>query len=253
VVVMSLLTDFGLADTYVGQVKGAILAVSPTATLVDLTHDVPPQDVRAGAFLLWSAVEAFPVGSIHLAVVDPGVGSSRRAIAVRSARGDVFVGPDNGLLVPAVLRLGGIDLAVELTEPRYWRPRPSRTFHGRDVFGPVAAHLANGVPIETVGQRIADLVELHLPEPRGLAGEVIHVDRYGNLVTNLLATSLPARFEVTIQGHTVEAAPQYQAVQPGALLALVGSAGLLEISVRDGSAAARTGATRGTPVTVKAD
>ena len=104
---VTLLTDFGLDDTYVGQVKGAILSVAPNATLVDLTHAVPPQDVQAGAFLLWSAVEPFPAGTIHLAVVDPGVGSARRAIAIRSARGDVFVGPDNGLLLPAVERLGG--------------------------------------------------------------------------------------------------------------------------------------------------
>ena len=250
-VVISLLTDFGLADTYVGQVKGAILTVAPAATLVDVAHAVPAQDVRAGAFLLWSAVEAFPVGTIHLAVVDPGVGSARRAIALRSRRGDVCVGPDNGLLVPAAERLGGRDLVVELTEPRYWRPSPSRTFHGRDVFGPVAAHLANGVPLEAVGQPIADPVELHLPEPRGLEGEVIHVDTFGNLVTNLPATSLPARFQAKVQGHTAQAAPHYQAVAPGGLLALVGSAGLLEISVRDGSAAAVTGATRGTPVTVE--
>ena len=251
-VVISLLTDFGLADSYVGQVKGAILAVAPTATLVDVTHAVPPQDVPAGAFLLWSAVEAFPAGTIHLGVVDPGVGSARRAIAIRSRRGDVCVGPDNGLLAPATERLGGIELAVELTEPRYWRPGPSRTFHGRDLFGPVAAHLANGVPLEAIGHRIADLVELHIPEPRGGEGEVIHIDTFGNLVTNVPATRLPARFRVSVHGQTAQAAPQYEAVQPGELLALVGSAGLLEISVREGSAAAVTGATRGTPVTVEA-
>src|ERR1700694_1457365 len=135
--VVSLLTDFGLDDTYVGQVKGAILSVAPDATLIDLTHAVPPHDVLAGACLLCSAVEPFPAGTIHLAVVDPGVGSERRAIALRVARGDVFVGPDNGLLVPAVERLGGRAQAVELTESRFWRPTQSRTFHGRDVFGPV--------------------------------------------------------------------------------------------------------------------
>jgi S-adenosylmethionine hydrolase len=250
--VITLLTDFGLADTYVGQMKGAMLAIAHDAMLVDLTHAVPPQDVRAGAFLLWSAVEAFAAGTLHLAVVDPGVGSARRAIGIRSRRGDLFVGPDNGLLLPAVIRLGGTDLAVELTERRYWRPSPSSTFHGRDIFGPVAAHLANGVPLEAVGRRISDLQQLRFPEPRGLEGEVIHVDAFGNLVTNLPATSLPDRFQVIVQGHTAQAAPHYQAVQPGELLALVGSAGLLEISVREGSAAAVTGATRGAPVTVKA-
>jgi S-adenosyl-L-methionine hydrolase (adenosine-forming) len=251
VAVITLLTDFGLSDTYVGQVKGAILAIAQGATLVDLTHAVPPQDVQAGAFLLWSAVEAFAAGTVHLAVVDPGVGSRRRALAVRSRRGDLLVGPDNGLLVPAVTRLGGADLAVELTHERYWRPSPSRTFHGRDIFGPVAAHLANGVPLEAVGQPISDFRRLDLPEPHGLAGEVIHVDAFGNLVTNLPAERLPARFRVTIDGHVVAAAPHYQAVKPGEFLALVGSAGLLEISARDASAARLTGATRGTPVRVE--
>ena len=141
---ITLLTDFGLDDTYVGQMKGAILAVAPSVTLVDLTHAVAPQDVFAGAFLLWSAVEPFPSGTIHVAVVDPGVGSARRAVALRSNRGDIFVGPDNGLLWPAVERLGGCELATELSEPRFWRPSPSSTFHGRDLFAPVAAMLARG-------------------------------------------------------------------------------------------------------------
>jgi S-adenosylmethionine hydrolase len=249
--VITLLTDFGLADTYVGQMKGAILAIAPAARLVDLTHAVPPQDVRAGAFLLWSAVAAFAAGTVHLAVVDPGVGSPRRAIAVRARRGDVCVGPDNGLLTPACERLGGLDLAVELTEPRYWRPSPSTTFHGRDIFGPVAAHLANGVPLDNLGRRIADVRRSHWPEPHGLAGEVIHVDTFGNLVTNIPDDHLPERYRATLAGHTADAAPNYQAVEPGALLALVGSAGLLEISARDASAASLTGATRGTPVWVK--
>src|SRR5947209_1765105 len=135
--VITLLTDFGFADAYVGQMKGAILAVAGSVTLVDLTHAVAPQDVLAGAFLLWSAVEPFAAGTIHVAVVDPGVGSARRAVALRAVRGDVFIGPDNGLLWPAVERLGGCALAVELNEPRFWRPNPSSTFHGRDLFGAI--------------------------------------------------------------------------------------------------------------------
>ena len=249
--VITLLTDFGLADTYVGQMKGAILAIAPGARLVDLTHAVPPQDVTAGAFLLWSAAEAFAPRTVHLAVVDPGVGSKRRAIAIRSRRGDVFVGPDNGLLVPAVERLGGIDLAIELTEQSYWRPNPSTTFHGRDILGPVAAHLASGVPLQNLGHPAADLHPLHLPQPRGLEGEVIHVDAFGNLITNLPAASLPPHFQVLVNGRAAQATQHYAAVQPGELLALVGSAGLLEISARDTSAARLTGATRGTPVHVE--
>lgn len=248
---ITLLSDFGLADTYVGQVKGAILSVAPSATIVDLTHGVPPQDVRAGAFLLWSGVETFPSGSIHVAVVDPGVGSPRRAIVLGSRRGDLFVGPDNGLLVPAVERLGGVVESVELSERRYWRPVPSSTFHGRDIFGPVAGHLANGVRIGEVGRAIAHVERLTLPRPDGLNGEVVHVDTFGNLITNLPAAALPERFVAHIGKHTIEPATHYGAVAPGQLLALVGSAGLLEICARDASAAALTGATRGAPVRVQ--
>jgi S-adenosyl-L-methionine hydrolase (adenosine-forming) len=250
--VVTLLTDFGLDDTYVGQVKGAILSVAPSATLVDLTHTVSPQDVQAGAFLLWSAVEAFAAGTIHLAVVDPGVGSSRRAIAVGSARHDVFVGPDNGLLLPAVDRLGGVRAAIELTGRAYWRPSTSGTFHGRDIFGPVAGHLASGVPLERLGRAIDDVERpFALPAPHGLSGQVVHVDTYGNLITNLAAEALPARFRVRLGKRSVEPRPHYAAVAAGALLAVVGSAGLLEISARDASAAAITGANRGTLVSVE--
>jgi len=255
VATITLLTDFGLADTYVGQVKGAILAIAPGATLVDLTHAVTPQDVFGGAFLLWSAVEAFPRGTVHVAVVDPGVGSARRAIAIRCIRGDQFVGPDNGLLVPAVERLGGVELAVELSESRYWRPKPSNTFHGRDIFGPAAGHLANGVPPGQLGREIEDPVLLKLPEPNGLDGEVIHVDTFGNLITNIPARALPQRFEVRLQVRLQErrvvSGSHYAAVGRGELIALVGSADLLELSARDASAAELTGAIRGTRVSVQ--
>jgi S-adenosylmethionine hydrolase len=233
-------------------VKGAILAVAPSATIVDLTHAVAPQDVMAGAFLLWSAVEAFPPGTVHLAVVDPGVGSPRRSVAIQSRRRDLFVGPDNGLLIPAAERLGGVERAVELTRREYWREAPSTTFHGRDVFGPVAGHLANGVDLQQLGVLVIDPTRWELPRPRGLEGEVIHLDSYGNLVTNLPAASLPPRFIAEVSGHRVAPAEYYAAVQPGELLALVGSAGLLEISARDASAAAVTGAQRGTPVSIRA-
>jgi S-adenosyl-L-methionine hydrolase (adenosine-forming) len=252
VAIVTLLTDFGLRDTYVGQLKGALLAVSPSTTLVDLTHGVTAQDVLGGAFQLWSAVEPFPAGTIHLAVVDPGVGSTRRPIALRSRRGDVFVGPDNGLLVPAVERLGGLASAVELTNRAFWRQPPSSTFHGRDVFGPVAGHLAAGVALEHLG-RATDRLErpFGLPAPAGHHGEVVHIDTYGNLVTNLPEAGLSPRFNVRVGGFVVPRATHYASVAPGALLALVGSAGLLEISARDASAAALTGARRGAPVVVE--
>ena len=249
---ITLLTDFGLSDTYVGQVKGSILAIAPGATIVDLTHAVPPQDVLAGAFLLWSAVEVFPPGTVHVAVVDPGVGSLRRAIALATARGDTLVGPDNGLLVPAAERLGGVHRAVELSRSRFWRATPSATFHGRDIFGPVAAHLSAGVPLDELGPPIDDVFRLALPAPVGARGEVIHVDVYGNLVTNFAGVDLPRGFQVVLGDRTVPAAAYYAAVKPGELVAVVGSSGLLEVSVRDGSAAELTGARRGTPVSIEA-
>jgi S-adenosylmethionine hydrolase len=252
VAVISLLTDFGLADSYVGQMKAAILAIAPEASIVDVTHGVPPQDVQAGAFLLWSAVEAFPAGSIHLAVVDPGVGSSRRAIAIRVRRGDILVGPDNGLLLKPAHRLGGVEACVELTDSTFWRPTPSQTFHGRDVFGPVAAHLALGVTIDRLGPAIDDPVDAAgWPEPSGLNGQVIHVDGYGNLITNLPADALPEAFRVRIGHFRVPRAAFYEAVQPGQLLALVGSTGLLEVSARGTSAARLMAAQRGARVTVE--
>jgi S-adenosylmethionine hydrolase len=247
-----MLTDFGLTDTYVGQMKAAILQVFPGAILVDLTHAVPAQDVRSGAFLLWSAVEAFPAGSLHLAVVDPGVGSTRRAVAARTRRGDVLVGPDNGLLVPALEQLGGLDVAVELTEPEYWGPRRSRTFQGRDVFAPVVGHLAAGVPVEKLGRALHHLeAPFSFPPPQEEngcpVGEVLHVDTYGNLITNLPGAVLPARFRVHLGFTIIADAPHvhYQAVASGRPLALVGSTGLLEVSVRDGSAARVLGVDRG--------
>jgi S-adenosylmethionine hydrolase len=248
--VVSLLTDFGTQDTYVGQVKATILSIAPSVSLVDLTHAVPPQDIQAGAFLLWCAVDVFAAGTIHVAVVDPGVGSIRRAIAVRAARGDYFVGPDNGLLIPAMDRLGGRTEAVELTKTEFWRPQPTSTFHGRDVFGPIAGHIANGIPLSQLGRVITDPVHLSLPEPRGLVGEVMHVDTYGNLITNIRAESLPPRFIVRLGDFQIPQAIHYAQVDEGTLLALVGSVGLLEISARNASADAVTGAGRGTPVSV---
>jgi S-adenosylmethionine hydrolase len=255
---VSLLTDFGLTDTYVGQMKAAILRIAPSSLLVDLTHEVPAQDVHTGAFLLWTAVEAFPEGSLHLAVVDPGVGSSRRAVAAKSKRGDILVGPDNGLLVPALERLGGLAAAVELNEPRYWGPRRSRTFHGRDVFAPVVGHLATGVPLESLGRPLDRLeTPFTFPPPTreqgSVVGEVLHVDIYGNLITNLPDTVLPERFTVHIGSALIPDAPHphYEAVAPGELLALVGSTGLLELSAREGSAHAVLGASRGERVRIE--
>jgi S-adenosylmethionine hydrolase len=222
-------------------VHGAILSDCPSASIVDLTHAVAPQDVFGGAFLLWTAVSAFPAGSVHVAVVDPGVGSSRRAIALQSRRGDALVGPDNGVLWPDLERLGGLARAISLPTPA----RATTTFHGRDIFAPAAARLACGEPLETLGQPIHDPLQFVFPSPEGTTGEVLHVDIYGNLVTNLPAEQLAP---IRIGSHVARPVSFYAEVAPGELLSIVGSAGLVEISVRDGNAAALTRARRGTPL-----
>ena len=257
-VIVTFLSDFGSKDTFSAQMKGALLAVAPTAVAVDLTHHVAPQDVRMGAFQLWAAVDAFPTGTIHVAVVDPGVGTGRRALALRTKRGDVLVGPDNGLLALALDRLGGLDVGVALSDPKYWRSaNPTATFHGRDIFAPVAGHLAMGAKIEKLGPAITDPERPYaLPTCRqdgdDLVGEVVHVDVYGNLITSFTAESLPARFRLWVSGIEVKECPHvtYRSVPPGRFLAVVGSSGLLEVAVRDGSAARTTGAKLGDKVIV---
>jgi S-adenosyl-L-methionine hydrolase (adenosine-forming) len=252
--IITLLTDFGLADPYVGMMKGAALSVNPSATLVDLTHEVPPQDVATGAFLLAHAAGYFPPGTIHVAVVDPGVGSRRRPIAV-AADDQVFVGPDNGLLSLA-LRSRRRRRAVVLRDVRYfWRER-SHTFHGRDLFAPVAAHLSLGVALGELGPPAGRLVSLPWPRPRTrgrrIHGAILLVDRYGNLITNIDHRQLGARVMIVAGQHRwrriVDA---YADAAPGEPLALVDSYGLLELAVRDGSAAERLGLRRGDPVTVE--
>jgi S-adenosylmethionine hydrolase len=258
VTIVTLLTDFGAVDTYVGQLKGVILAINPSVAVVDLTHSVPAQNVRAGAFLLWTAVEAFPPGSIHVAVVDPGVGTGRRAIAAKCARGDFFVGPDNGLLPVAINRLGGLTDAVELTRSKYWRPRVSRTFHGRDVFAPVAGHLARGVSLRELGEGIADLQGPHsfpLASEQGdaLHGEILHIDSFGTLITNIWGDQLADEFALTIRGRRIAGRQNavFESAAEGTLVGFVGSAGLVEIALRNGNAATELEVKVGSPISAQ--
>jgi S-adenosyl-L-methionine hydrolase (adenosine-forming) len=255
--IITLLTDFGSRDAYAGVMKGVILGICPEARLIDLSHSVPPQNVAAGALLLRGAAPYFPAGTIHVAVVDPGVGGRRAAILVQTPRA-MFVGPDNGLLHPAATAFG-VQRVIELSRSEYHLPEVSRTFHGRDVFAPVAAHLANGVAPDAFGAPRHGLESLDLPLPsptaEGVRGEVIHVDHFGNLVTNLTRQDLgfPGR-EVSIS--IAESAPiplvgTYGEVEIGELLALIGSGGNLEIAVRDGSAAERLVAAAGAAVQVR--
>jgi S-adenosylmethionine hydrolase len=255
--IVTLLTDFGTRDVYAGVMRGVILGIAPGARIVDLTHEVPPQDVFAGAMLLRSAVDYFPDGTVHLAVVDPGVGSAREPVAVITERA-VLVGPDNGLLHPAAEKLGLREVR-RLDRSEIFRSPVSQTFHGRDVFAPVAAHLGAGLDPASVGSPWPGLAPLPVPPVRrasdGLHGEVVHVDGYGNLITNVTAGEIlgfsPTRVSVRIAGVTISSlSTAYAAVPSGTLLAIIGSWGTLEIAERDGNAARRLGASRRMPVVV---
>ena len=187
---ITFLSDFGLQDDFVGTCHGVIKAIAPDVEIIDVTHGIPPQQVLQGAFVLANTTPYMPQG-VHLAVVDPGVGSARRPLALRSGDGRIFVGPDNGLLVPAVERLGGIAAAHELANAEYALDIVSRTFHGRDLFAPAAAHLAVGVPLEALGPPVAAdaLARLDLPEPKvgenRIHATVLYIDRFGNIQLNL--------------------------------------------------------------------
>ncbi len=254
--IVTLTTDFGLRDAFVGIMKGVILGICPAARLVDLSHDVSPRDVLEAALVLESSARFFPGGTVHLAVVDPGVGSRRRGLAI-SAAGQRFVGPDNGLFTAALGEPGW--MAVSLENPEYRLAEVSQTFHGRDIFAPAAAHLAAGIPLERLGPRAQDPVRLHLPDCRlenGVwVGEVIGADRFGNLVTSVTARRLGtpgAGWVVELDGRILgRLASCYADGREGEPTAIIGSSGRVEIFVRNANAQAVLGARRGTPVRVR--
>jgi S-adenosylmethionine hydrolase len=230
--IITLLTDFGLSDSYVAEVKGVLLSRAPNAVLVDVTHQVAPGDVRAGQYLLARAWRQFPSGTVHLAVVDPGVGTSRRALAA-AAGGHWFVAPDNGLL--SFLETPHF---ASLAIPADAAP----TFHGRDVFAPAAAALASGTPLERLGSPITDPYISLLPSPHhdgtAVMGEVLYVDRFGTLISNIPGPDVEPGVRIRVAGTDVGALRRtFGDVERGTLVALVGSGGTVEIAVRDGSAA----------------
>jgi len=235
--------------------KGVIAQRAPGVQVVDVSHGIPPQDVMAGALVLRHAVPYFPRGTVHVGVVDPGVGSARRPLCIETDT-MVLVGPDNGLLSLAAPP-DGVRRIIEPTEERFFLGPRSATFHGRDVFSPVAAAIAAGTPLEELGPTRDDLVRLEMPAPvrdgKALRGEVIYVDHFGNLVTSLPASRLPAGTVAVRLGATRigGVSPSYSAVAPGELVAVIASWGLLEIAVRDGSARERLGASVGDPVVVE--
>ena len=240
---ITLLTDFGTADGYVGEMKGVLASLAPGATIVDVAHDVAPHDVEGARLALARYWRRFPQGTVHLVVVDPGVGSARGALAA-SSQDRFLVGPDNGVLSPALLHASA--RCVTLSVPTSAAP----TFHGRDVFAPAAAQLALGAALETLGADVSEPVIRRTPEATrrddgAVQGEVITVDRFGNAVTNLLAMR---GGQVQVNGLSLTLRRTYADVAPGEPMALVGSSGLVEIAVRDGSAAARLELRRGSSV-----
>jgi len=245
--VVALLTDFGTRDWYVAAIRGVILSRCPRARLVDVTHEIPPQDVVAGAFTLAAAAPWFPRGTIFLAVVDPGVGSARALLAAR-ADGRSFVGPDNGLLAPVLARATQ-RAVVRLTNRRYWLTDVSRTFQGRDIMAPVTAHLAAGGSLARLGTPHSRIVPLDLPTPqregRRLCGCIIHIDGFGNLITNLPASALASGAPVRYQRRQVRVVSSYGEGRGQELIALANSQGLIELAVREGSAAWMCSARRG--------
>lgn len=252
------LSDFGTADHYVGVMKGVALTIAPDVVCVDITHGIPPQDVLGGALELAAAHRFFPPDTIFVAVVDPGVGTRRRAVAIRVGS-RIFVGPDNGIFT-MVLDDGEPVEAVELTNPRFALPSVSRTFEGRDRFAPAAAWLARGVPLGELGPVVTDLHRLPVPQPREepgrLDGEILRVDRFGNAVSNLDAAQVDRwragdAVEIIVGPERFEGiAATYADVPAGSLCAVVSSSGYLEVAMNGGHAAGHLGIGRGTPIVV---
>jgi S-adenosylmethionine hydrolase len=263
--VITLTTDFGTADAYVASMKGVILSLNPKAVIVDISHSIEPQNVLQAAFILSTAYPYFPKGTIHLAVVDPGVGSQRKAIILKTPAA-FFVAPDNGILsyvidehgktpgkparhIPSVAEQRklppGLE-AVAITNPEYWHHPVSTTFHGRDIFAPVAAHLSLGVSLHKFGDSLSQVHVFNIPRPYrnasgDLVGRVLHVDNFGNLITNIRSNDLPAeKVTIAIGKQRINGISQFYAGTKG-LAAITGSSGYLEISLTNGSAVAFLG------------
>lgn len=253
---VTLLTDFGTKDVYAAVLKGVIACINPNVRVVDLTHQISPQNIAAARFNLMNACPYFPKGTIHVAVVDPGVGSQRRAVAI-AFEGGFLVGPDNGIL-SGVLSRHPVKEAVELTHSAYWRvSNPSPTFHGRDIFAPVGAHLASGVPLSKLGNAIdhRTLVFLDLPHwtetKEGIRGQVQYVDQFGNAITNIPGEQVMGKsWSVITQHLTIPPCQTYSDRLLGQPLALIGSHGWLEIAVNGGDAHYQLRLDWGSPVRV---
>ena len=237
----TLMTDFGLRDHFVAAMKGVMLSINPELTLLDIAHEIPRGDIHSGAFTLGQCCFYFPPGTIHLAVVDPGVGSNRKALAVE-AGGHFFVAPDNGLLTH-VFEARGDFIAHEIRAEQYFLKPVSATFHGRDIFAPVAAWISRGTQLSQLGPPLPDPIRLPFPKShrdgdRSIQGTVLAVDHFGNLITNLKPSDVSRAFKIVAGGREIHTLRQtYAEGTPDEIFAVVGSAGYLEIVMRDGSAA----------------
>jgi len=256
--VITLLTDFGTKDHYVASMKGTILRINPRSTLIDITHHVSPHDIEEGAFVLANAYSSFPKGTIHLSVVDPGVGGPRKPVLFVTTN-YFFVGPDNGLFTLALKR-EKLKKVVTLTNQKFFLPHVSTTFHGRDLFAPVAAYLSLGVRPEEFGPQVDSWVELDFPRPRIkggiLSGEIIRIDTFGNLMTNIMEEELihfgrGRALVIKVEKRTIQGLKKgYSEGKKGELIALIGSGGLLEISVREGNAQKMLKIKKGDPIQI---
>ena len=259
--VITLLTDFGIRDGYPGVMKGVIWKIAPDVQIVDLSHEISPQDILEAALLLWRSTPFFPDGTIHVAVIDPGVGTSRRGLAVQIGS-QYFVGPDNGLFTLVAEKAKAqmeTTTFIHLDQPRFWLPDISGVFHGRDVFAPVAAYIATGTPLNSLGRTIADPIRFDLPSPTavhgGWLGQVIHIDHFGNLSTNLNASHIKSSKQVVlrINGRQIEGlVSTFGERSAGSLVALLDSSGALAICVVNGSAAKVLDASRWDKVEISA-
>jgi S-adenosylmethionine hydrolase len=272
--IITLTTDFGYDDAYVAAVKGAILSINPEANIIDINHSIKPQDILQAAFILSVAYRYFPKQTVHMAIVDPGVGSERRGIILKTPSA-IFVAPDNGILSYIIDDLFSVESrslteqshdlkeivfkkgleAAAITDPRFWRHPVSSTFHGRDIFAPVAAGLSLGISPYEFGEKINSLHILPIPKPSldpegNLVGRVLHIDRFGNLITNIKSDDLPGKdIVIEIAGHCIQGISDYYAQNKG-IMAIVGSSGYLEVSLRDGSACDFLGAMLGDEIKV---
>ncbi len=275
--IITLTTDFGIADAYVAAMKGVILTINPGATIVDICHSIRPQHILEAAFVISTVHNCFPEGTIHIVVVDPGVGSARKAIILKTPSA-FFLAPDNGVLSYIVAetsstpvgespdkdpelkrhKLGPEIKAVAITNPKYWRQPVSTTFHGRDIFAPVAAHLSLGTPLNNFGRKLNYMHVFPIPRPSrevcgNITGLIMHVDHFGNLITNIRDTDLPSRqVTVSVGASRIEGISSYYAQGKG-LIALIGSSGYLEVSLVGGSAAEALNARAGDTVTVRSE